>query len=99
MVKKGQIVEIEIHRITNDNLGVGFAPDGTLLFVENVSDGDDVIKAEIKSVGEESANATKISRLKGDSSANTRSSNTPYEMDDDDEEDSDDESLFDEDEM
>jgi len=87
-MKEGEKLEVELVRITDEGLGIGFTSDGATIIVENCSEDDRVVKVEIKEVLEESVIAKKLSRTKAEPKPHKDEYiENPYEVDEEDIED------------
>lgn len=87
MVETGEILDIEIGRVTEDGKGIGYSYDGTMIIVENPSEEDRRIKVRVEQVLEATAFAKKVGRLKEEAQAVQREDivESPYDLDEDEE--------------
>ncbi len=95
----GEILELKLSTITRDGNGVSWGPKGQLILIEGVDVEDGIVKVEITKILEETIFATKIKRVKKEDPSDkvSKSSTSPYEVDDDEGEYEDDDEEYDDD--
>ena len=64
VLKQGQIIDVDVVRITSDGQGVGLTSDGIPIIIDNV-DEEDLIQVEILNILEESIRGKRIPRSPG----------------------------------